>query len=175
MAISGPSNLTCSKTVAQPGEQITLYWNAASGNFNRYALYMTRGGVKMSYGYVTGTDSYVNLNFPTDAVPGESITYSMRAEYVNVNTAAVLETGQSEPSCTVICAGAAASTGSGRLEQFQNSEGTNIYPKTVLEGVFRQSDGKSLEQVLSGMISCGTTDLTAGSSHLAAGTLYGVY
>ena len=40
------------------------------------------------------------------------------------------------------------STGGGRLEQFQNSEGTNIYPRTVMEGVFRQSDGKSLGDVL---------------------------
>lgn len=40
-------------------------------------------------------------------------------------------------------------TGSGdKLEQFQNSAGEDIYPKTVLEGVFRQSDGKSLENVL---------------------------
>ncbi len=81
----------------------------------------------------------------------------------------------------------------GRLEQFQNSDGTNIYPKTVVEGVIRQRDGRSLEQVLADvvptsrkvngqalssditLITCGTADLTAGSSPLAAGTLYGVY
>ena len=42
----------------------------------------------------------------------------------------------------------APDTGHGRLEQFQNCEGTDIYPRTILEGVFRKSDGKSLGDVL---------------------------
>lgn len=35
-----------------------------------------------------------------------------------------------------------------RLEQLQNSAGTDIYPRTILEGIFRQSDGASLERIL---------------------------
>jgi len=38
--------------------------------------------------------------------------------------------------------------GGARLEQFQNSSAENIYPKTIVEGVFRQSDGKTLEELL---------------------------
>lgn len=37
-----------------------------------------------------------------------------------------------------------------RLEQLQNRNGTNIYPKTIVEGVFRQSDGKTLAELLTG-------------------------
>lgn len=37
---------------------------------------------------------------------------------------------------------------SARLEQFQNNAGEIIYPQTIVEGVFRQSDGKTLAELL---------------------------
>lgn len=37
---------------------------------------------------------------------------------------------------------------SGHLVQLENEQGENVYPKTVTEGVFRQSDGKPLEEIL---------------------------
>lgn len=39
----------------------------------------------------------------------------------------------------------------GRLEQFENSDGKPVFPLTVMEGIFRRSDGKSLAAVLSGI------------------------
>lgn len=39
-------------------------------------------------------------------------------------------------------------TGGARLEQFQNSDGVDIYPRTILEGIFRKSDGLTLERIL---------------------------
>jgi len=39
----------------------------------------------------------------------------------------------------------------GRLEQLENYEGKPVFPLTVMEGVFRQSDGKSLAEVLAEM------------------------
>ena len=51
--------------------------------------------------------------------------------------------GESEPETPT-----QPGTEAGWLEQLQNSEEENIYPRTILEGIFRQSDGKSLGDVL---------------------------
>ena len=37
---------------------------------------------------------------------------------------------------------------SGQLEQFENAEGKPVFPLTILEGIFRMSDGKSLSSIL---------------------------
>lgn len=37
---------------------------------------------------------------------------------------------------------------SGQLEQFENAEGKPVFPLTILEGIFRMSDGKSLASIL---------------------------
>lgn len=39
----------------------------------------------------------------------------------------------------------------GRLEQLENRDAKPVFPLTVTEGVFRQSDGKSLERILADM------------------------
>ena len=36
----------------------------------------------------------------------------------------------------------------GRLERFENDKGQAVYPVTLMEGIFRRRDGKSLEEIL---------------------------
>lgn len=53
----------------------------------------------------------------------------------------------------------------GRLELFENQEGEPVFPMTVLEGIFRRSDGKSLAAILS--------SITGGSS-LPGADIHGI-
>jgi len=228
MGISAPSFITVGDVVR--GSEVTITWGAVS-NAIGYTVNRSLNGAAFGVGDDPAGDIPQVANTYITQTVGENwdtVQYRVRAwgysddgsHFVDSDwTVSEVKTASSAP--------APPPTPSGdRLEQFQNSDGTNIYPKTVVEGVFRQSDGKSLEQILnetgtsvpaggvtsfkgrtgavtpqSGdyiaaqvgavptsrkvngqalssditIITCGTADLTAGSSPLAAGTLYGVY
>lgn len=59
---------------------------------------------------------------------------------------------------------------SGQLEQFENSEGTPVFPLAVLEGIFRMSDGKSLASILSALAGGGPIEGIPGKGVPAGGT-----
>ncbi len=235
-----PYNLSVTPTTASQEEKLTFNWQwdptpidsiESTANLRAFRLECVDpiGGivVNKTSSRATLTNPFYNIFFrgyPVDPYYYEYRVYAMS----DVGDDAVELGG---PSNTVIVydsrkpvnPGPTPTPGGARLEQFQNSSAENIYPKTIVEGVFRQSDGKTLEelleesggsggvesfngrtgavtpqsgdytaaqvgavptsrkvngQALSGditLITCGTADLIAGSSRLAAGTLYGVY
>ena len=239
--IHGPTNFSCSKTTARPGDSLTFTWTAATGDFNRYRFYGTgENGVTPSV-YPAASATRVTATFP-DVSAGSAVTYTLVAQKSSGSGDSFSHQG-TPVTCRVTCAeeqlpdpqppdappfitvgsvtqgetvsvswgsvsgspvytlqrsvnggafqtvytgssltytdtlgdtwntvqyrvkatvdgkdsewttsdvkevNSAAATG-GRLEQFQNSSAENIYPKTIVEGVFRQSDGKTLEELL---------------------------
>ena len=235
--ITAPTDFTVSKTAAKPGDRLTFTWKPSKAlNGATIINYQVTG-----FNYVTG--QYVGQDFmPGHTVlPPDTTSYTCTfpdyaTTYIEYYVVAIgrfdgaSAIGQSSDRIQVYVdnspgpdPGPTPTPGGARLEQFQNSSAENIYPKTIVEGVFRQSDGKTLEELLeesggSGgvesfngrtgavtpqtgdytaaqvgavptsrkvngqalngditLITCGTADLIAGSSRLAAGTLYGVY
>lgn len=195
MAFPAPAFITVGNVVR--GGDVSITWGAVT----KAVAYVLQSSVNGGP-FGEETEDGMNNTFHTNKTEltqtvGEdwnTVQYRVRAWGYNADgsafldsdwTASEVKTVQTDTPSTPV-------TG-GRLEQFQNSDGTNIYPKTVVEGVIRQRDGRSLEQVLADvvptsrkvngqalssditLITCGTADLTAGSSPLAAGTLYGVY
>ncbi len=197
--LPAPGFITVSDAIH--GSEVTIRWGAVSIAAPYSGGYTVQRSVNGGP-FGEETEDGMNNTFHTNKTEltqtvGEdwnTVQYRVRAWGYNADgsafldsdwTASEVKTVQTDTPSTPV-------TG-GRLEQFQNSDGTNIYPKTVVEGVIRQRDGRSLEQVLADvvptsrkvngqalssditLITCGTADLTAGSSPLAAGTLYGVY
>ncbi len=168
--ITAPTDFTVSKTEAKPGDSLTFTWKPSKTlNGATITNYQVTG-----FNYVTG--QYVGQDFmpghtvlPPDITsytctfPDYATTY---IEYYVVATGrfdGASAIGQSsdlirvyvdnspvdpEPPDPGPDPGPTPTLGGARLEQFQNSSAENIYPKTIVEGVFRQSDGKTLAELL---------------------------
>lgn len=128
-------------TVSEPeqGEPVEIAWGSVSGA--SYVLERSVNGGTFASVYSGSGISY------TDTAGGTwtSVQYRVKAVVSGASsdwTVSAVKTVQApeQPEPTTPAAG--------RLEQFQNRDGTNIYPRTVIEGVFRQSDGKSLSELL---------------------------
>lgn len=52
----------------------------------------------------------------------------------------------------------------GRLERLENRKGQAVYPVTLMEGIFRRRDGKSLEEVLEHLDGGGAQGIPAGGA-----------
>ena len=250
-AFSAPSNFTASKTTARPGDSITFTWgpsrvlvNGAIPEKYQFTVFADGEYIKIpNAGNIPLTETSFTFEFPEcvsnyaicyvsivgnvanvdmEDVPGDQGVSRINSSE-NINIYVDYSPVDPEPPDPGPDPGPTPTPGGARLEQFQNSSAENIYPKTIVEGVFRQSDGKTLAELLeesggSGgvesfngrtgavtpqtgdytaaqvgavptsrkvngqalngditLITCGTADLIAGSSRLAAGTLYGVY
>ena len=244
-------NFTASKTTARPGDSITFTWgpsrvlvNGAIPEKYQFTVFADGEYIKIpNAGNIPLTETSFTFEFPEgvsnyaicyvsivgnvanvdmEDVPGDQGVSGINSSE-NINIYVDYSPVDPEPPDPGPDPGPTPTPGGARLEQFQNSSAENIYPKTIVEGVFRQSDGKTLAELLeesggSGgvesfngrtgavtpqtgdytaaqvgavptsrkvngqalngditLITCGTADLIAGSSRLAAGTLYGVY
>lgn len=225
---TAPTNFTVTPTTAQAGQTLTFSWNASTGTFSQYRIYGTRSDGSFAPSvYVDKSKLTATGTFPSNVPDGGYIRYYVYAaddngaNVGNMSNQVYVYKKAAEPEPEPP-APPPVST-SGRLEQFENPQGEKVFPKTTIDGVFRASDGKSLETILSEiettpgpkgetgetgatgpagpgvptggtarqvltkksgtdydtqwttLITIGTSDLTAGSSTLAAGTLYGVY
>lgn len=128
-------------TVSEPeqGEPIEIAWGSVSGA--TYVLERSVNGGTFASVYSGSSISYTD----TAGSTWTTVQYRVKAVVSGASsdwTVSAVRTVQApeQPEPTTPAAG--------RLEQLQNRDGTNIYPKTVIEGVFRQSDGKSLSDIL---------------------------
>lgn len=158
-----PYNLSVTPTTASQDEKLTFNWQwdptpidsiESTANLRAFRLECVdpRDGrvVHKISSRATLTNTFYNIFFrgyPVDPYYYEYRVYAMS----DVGDDAVELGG---PSNTVIVydsrkpVNPGPTPGGARLEQFQNSSAENIYPKTIVEGVFRQSDGKTLAELL---------------------------
>lgn len=130
-------------TVSEPeqGDPVEIAWGSVSGA--TYVLERSVNGGTFASLYSGSSISYTD----TAGSTWNTVQYRVKAVVSGASsdwTVSAVRTVQKpeQPEPTTPAAG--------RLEQFQNRNGTNIYPKTVIEGVFRQSDGKSLSELIAG-------------------------
>lgn len=147
---NAPASLNVGDTVK--GKPIVVQWTAATdpdGTIAGYTLQRSINSGSFSNAY-TGTA--LEYTDETDNVSWETVQYRVSAMdddgAVSAWTTSILKTMEEsqyipdKPTDDVTF-----STG-GKLEQFENDLAKPVYPVTVMEGVFRQKDGKSLERVL---------------------------
>lgn len=135
---SAPVSITVSNAVR--GESAIISWSSVS-NINQYILQRSINGNTFLNIY-TGSnlsysdnilDTWNTLQYRVQAIENTLSSNWTTSEFITLQT----ESTPEQPSSV-----------KGRLEQFQNRDGINIYPKTLIEGVVRQSDGKSLTTLL---------------------------
>lgn len=134
--VEKPASITVGNVTQ--GESVVISWGAVSGASNYLLQRSVNGGAfegifigtETSYTDTAGTDWTTVQYRVKSTVDGEESDW----------TTSDVKTVMSAP----------APSASARLEQFQNSAGEIIYPQTIVEGVFRKSDGKTLAELLEG-------------------------
>ena len=123
------------------GEAVEIAWGSVSGA--TYVLERSINGGTFSSLYSGSAISYTD----TAKSGWSTVQYRVKAVVYGVSsdwTVSAVKTVQgAEPEQPTTPA-------AGRLEQFQNRDGTNVYPRTIIEGVFDRESGKSLTELLSG-------------------------
>ena len=175
-AFSAPSNFTASKTTARPGDSITFTWgpsrvlvNGAIPEKYQFTVFADGEYIKIpNAGNIPLTETSFTFEFPEgvsnyaicyvsivgnvanvdmEDVPGDQGVSGINSSE-NINIYVDYSPVDPEPPDPGPDPGPTPTPGGARLEQFQNSSAENIYPKTIVEGVFRQSVGKTLAELL---------------------------
>ena len=168
-----PFHLAVSPSTASPGDEIIFTWNWDPTPQNETESLVGRGFrlqgftpdgdfVKEVNAATSLTNPYAKISFSGIPVSPYYLEYRVYATQWQwggnsgnsggepllggpSNTVRVYDSRRpAEPEPPAADSGA-------RLEQFQNSGGEDIYPRTILEGIFRRSDGKSLEELLAAL------------------------
>ena len=152
MAITAPGNFICETSVAHPGETVTFTWTASAGDFDYYEITLLYAdAVRYYYPAKSATSYQLTILDDRPLIPahGQMEVYisaakgsdknapTDRSGYVMIRLN--IDLSETPPL---------SNTGEWSLEQFQNSEGKEIYPRTIVEGIFRKRDGASLERIL---------------------------
>lgn len=147
---NAPASLNVGDTVK--GKPIVVQWTAATdpdGTIAGYTLQRSINSGSFSNAY-TGTA--LEYTDETDNVSWETVQYRVSATdddgAVSAWTTSVLKTMEESQYIPDKPTDDVTFPTGGKLEQFENDLAKPVYPVTVMEGVFRQKDGKSLERVL---------------------------
>lgn len=124
---------------AAQGEAVDIAWGSVSGA--SYVLERSVNGGTFASLYSGSSISYTDTagsTWTTVQYRVKAVVSGASSDWTVSAVKAVQAEEQPEPT----------EPADGRLEQFQNRNGTNIYPRTVIEGIFRQSDGKPLSEIV---------------------------
>jgi len=138
---SAPSSITVGETTRS--SPISVSWSAVSSagtpTYNTLQRSINGGAFTDIYtgSALSYTDTADNQNWDTVQYRVKAVVNGSSSEW----TVSAVKAVQKPSDTTALPEG-------GRLEQLENYEGKPVFPLTVMEGVFRQSDGKSLAEVL---------------------------
>jgi len=144
--ISAPAFITVGDVIR--GSKMSLTWGAVDGAFS----YLVQRSID---GATFGTDDRETFSVSADEpalrnmdVGEDWNTVQFRVQAVGYDDNNKFLYSDWTTSAVKTVTSAPEPPDSARLEQFQNNAGEIIYPQTIVEGVFRQSDGKTLAELL---------------------------
>lgn len=134
--------------VVTQGQSFAVSWSAVSGASSYTLQRSVNGGTFLDVYTGSGT-SYTDTPFES----WNTVQYRVRSYKDGVMSAWKISEVKtvSQPETPDEPTPPSTAGDPGWIEQLQNDAAENIYPRTVIEGIFRQSDGKSLEEVLEGI------------------------
>lgn len=122
------------------GESFMISWAASSGSVDTYTLQRSVNGGAFETVYAGAETSYTD----TAGMDWVTVNYRVQANGSGGDSSWAVSGSVPVKSSITLPPG-------GRLEQLENRDAKPVFPLTVTEGVFRQSDGKNLERILADM------------------------